>query len=64
MRPLTARQLEVARLIAEGMTNDEIADRLAISPRTVKQTSDVIRLKLGVAHRRQIPQAMKVQGIA
>lgn len=32
---LTRRQLEIARLIAEGLTNKEIADRLFVSPRTV-----------------------------
>lgn len=33
---LTLRQLEIARLIAEGLTNKEIAEKLFISPRTVE----------------------------
>lgn len=33
---LTQRQLEVARLIAEGLTNKEIAEKLFLSPRTVE----------------------------
>lgn len=35
-RGLTDRQLEVARLVARGLTNDAIAARLFITPRTVK----------------------------
>jgi len=34
-RPLTVREFEVARLIAEGLTNSEIAVRLNIAPKTV-----------------------------
>lgn len=34
--PLTRRQLEIARLLATGMTNKEAADKLGISPRTVE----------------------------
>ncbi|HEU4319712.1 MAG TPA: helix-turn-helix transcriptional regulator [Acidimicrobiia bacterium] len=33
---LTARQAEVLRLMAGGLTNPEIADRLFLSPRTVE----------------------------
>ena len=32
---LTARELEVVRLVVDGLTNDEIADRLGLSRRTV-----------------------------
>ena len=59
MVPLTARQREVVTLIAEGCSNDEVGERLGISPRTAKAHSDVLRQKLGVARRRQIPVAFR-----
>lgn len=33
--PLTKREFEIARLVADGMSNRAIADKLVISPRTV-----------------------------
>ena len=56
---LTARQREVVALIAAGCSNEEVGDRLGISPRTAKAHCDVIRQKLGVARRRQIPVAYR-----
>jgi ATP/maltotriose-dependent transcriptional regulator MalT len=58
---LTARQREVVALIAAGCSNDEVGERLGISPRTAKAHSDVLRQKLGVARRRQIPVAFRSQ---
>ena len=55
----TPRQREVVKLIAEGLSNTEIAERLGISPRTAKAHSDVLRIKLGVGRRRQIPSAFR-----
>jgi ATP/maltotriose-dependent transcriptional regulator MalT len=55
----TARQLEVIELIASGCSNDEVGERLGISPRTAKAHSDVLRQKLGVTRRRQIPVAYR-----
>ena len=49
--PLTARELEVLRLIAAGMRNQEIADELVISLSTVKRHIANIYGKLGVDHR-------------
>jgi ATP/maltotriose-dependent transcriptional regulator MalT len=57
---LTARQREVVELIAEGLSNEEVGERLGISPRTAKAHSDVLRQKLGVARRRQIPVAYRL----
>ncbi len=47
--PLTARQLEIARLVAEGLTNARIAERLGLERRTVASHLDNIyaRLELG-----------------
>ncbi len=53
-RPLTAREFEVARLVADGMTNAAIADALNLSPRTVGAHIEHILAKLGVARRAEI----------
>jgi len=56
---LTDRQRQVIQLIAQGCSNVEIAERLGISPRTVKAHSDALRTKLRVNRRRQIPAAFR-----
>jgi DNA-binding CsgD family transcriptional regulator len=48
---LTARELEVLRLVAQGLTNATVADRLFISPRTVGQHLRSVYAKLGVTSR-------------
>jgi ATP/maltotriose-dependent transcriptional regulator MalT len=58
---ITTRQREVVELIAAGLSNDEVGERLGISPRTAKAHSDVLRQKLGVPRRRQIPIAYRLQ---
>jgi DNA-binding NarL/FixJ family response regulator len=45
---LTARELEVAELLARGMTNKEIADALVITTNTVKRHLKAIFAKLDV----------------
>jgi DNA-binding NarL/FixJ family response regulator len=50
---LSARELEVLRLIARGMENAEIAESLKISPRTAKNHVSSILRKLGVPSRIQ-----------
>lgn len=57
---LTSRQREVVALIAAGCSNDEVGERLGISPRTAKAHADTLRSKLGVSRRRQIPVAFRV----
>jgi ATP/maltotriose-dependent transcriptional regulator MalT len=57
---ITDRQRQVVVLIAEGCSNEEVAERLEISPRTAKAHSDALRLKLGVPRRRQIPAAYRM----
>lgn len=48
---LTAREVEVLRLVAEGLTNAQVAERLVISPRTVNAHLNAIYSKLGLASR-------------
>jgi ATP/maltotriose-dependent transcriptional regulator MalT len=56
---LTERQREVVVLIALGCSNEEVGERLGISARTAKAHCDVLRQKLGVTRRRQIPAAFR-----
>ncbi len=56
---LTERQRQVVELIALGCSNDEVGMELGISARTAKAHCDVLRQKLGVARRRQIPAAFR-----
>jgi DNA-binding CsgD family transcriptional regulator len=57
---ITDRQREVIELIAQGLSNDELSQELGISPRTAKAHCDVLRQKLGVPRRRQIPLAYRL----
>ena len=52
--PLTAREFEVARLIAQGLTNAGIAEELFVSPKTVSAHVEHILAKLGVGRRAEI----------
>jgi len=49
--PLTHREQEILELVAAGLTNHEIADKLVISPQTVKKHTGNIYDKLGVRSR-------------
>ena len=51
--PLTARELEVLGLIAQGMSNQQVADTLIVSAGTVKWYTSQIYGKLGVKSRTQ-----------
>ncbi|WP_194411105.1 HD domain-containing phosphohydrolase [Microbacterium cremeum] len=48
---LTARQAEVLRLVATGLTNKQIAQRLVISPRTVEHHVQDVYVRIGVTSR-------------
>ena len=48
---LSARELEVLRLVAEGLSDAEIAERLVLSPHTVHRHVANIRTKLGLGSR-------------
>lgn len=62
--PLTAREFEVARLIAEGMTNADIARELSIAPKTASAHVEHILAKLGVARRAEIATWVATVGSA
>jgi ATP/maltotriose-dependent transcriptional regulator MalT len=53
IEPLSGREIEVLRLIAAGLSNQEIAGRLIIAPGTVKRHINNIYGKLGVQSRTQ-----------
>jgi predicted ATPase/DNA-binding CsgD family transcriptional regulator len=52
--PLTSRESEIAALVAEGLPNREIAERLVISKRTVDAHIEHIFSKLGLSSRIQL----------
>jgi pimeloyl-ACP methyl ester carboxylesterase/DNA-binding CsgD family transcriptional regulator len=51
---LTPRQLQVAALVTEGLTNRQIAERLGIEERSAEGHVERIRLRLGVTSRAQV----------
>ena len=54
LEELTAREREVMALVAEGLTNDDIAERFVLSPATVKTHVNRAMMKLGARDRAQL----------
>jgi DNA-binding NarL/FixJ family response regulator len=52
--PLSPRELEVARLVARGLTNKQIGAALFVSERTAENHVQHILVKLGFSNRSQI----------
>jgi DNA-binding NarL/FixJ family response regulator len=48
---LTAREIEVLRLLARGMSNRQIANQLVVTPKTVANHLEHIYTKIGVSSR-------------
>jgi LuxR family maltose regulon positive regulatory protein len=63
IEPLSERELEVLQLIADGLTNQEIASRLFLSLNTVKVHTRNIYGKLGVNNRTQAVTRVRGLGI-
>lgn len=61
---LTNRQLDVAQLVAQGLTNAELASALFISPKTVDHHVSAILTKLGVTSRREVVRQARALGLA
>lgn len=60
---LSARELEIVRLLAQGSTDDEISAELGISPRTVQAHLARVRDKVGVRRRSQLARWAAENGV-
>ncbi|QIG40351.1 AAA family ATPase [Microbacterium sp. 4R-513] len=60
---LTNRQLDVARLVAQGLTNGELAERLYISPKTADHHVSAVLSKLGLSSRREVMRSASEFGL-
>ena len=60
---LTARELEVLGLMAEGLSNRQMADRLFVSQNTIKTHCSRVFDKLGAGRRTQAVQLAKQHGL-
>lgn len=60
---ITKRELEILELIAQGMSNREIAEKLFVSENTVKTHSSRLFDKLGAKRRTQAVQIAKEMGL-
>ena len=62
--PLTSRESEVVRLVAEGLSNEQIANRLYLSKRTVEHHVGNILGKLDLTSRAQLSAYAIRRGLA
>ena len=60
---LTAREVEVVRLLADGLRNGEIAERLVVSPRTIDHHVSAVLRKLGAKSRGEAVAAASRAGL-
>jgi DNA-binding NarL/FixJ family response regulator len=60
---LSARELEVATLVTDGLTTPQIAKRLILSPRTVSTHLDRIYARLGISSRAALARYVVERGL-
>jgi DNA-binding CsgD family transcriptional regulator len=60
---LSAREVEVLGLVAEGLTDQEVAQRLFLSPRTVGRHLTSVYHKLGVGSRTAASRVATERGL-
>ena len=63
VEPLSKRELDVLQLIAEGLTNQEVASKLYLALNTVKAHTRSIYSKLGVNSRTQAVARARALGV-
>ena len=62
-RELSPRELEVARLVARGLTNRQVAEALFLSPRTVERHLGAAMRKLGITGRSTLARLVAESGL-
>jgi len=63
IEPLTARELDVLRLLQTELTRNEIAQELSVSTNTVKTHTQAVYRKLGISDRRRVVERARTLGI-
>jgi LuxR family maltose regulon positive regulatory protein len=63
VEPLSEREIEVLALLAQGLTNREIAQQLYLSPNTVRVHTHHIYGKLSVSNRTQAAAKGRALGL-
>jgi LuxR family maltose regulon positive regulatory protein len=63
IEPLSDREIEVLQLLAKGLTNQAVADRLVLSIHTIKAHTRSIYSKLAVNNRTQAVDRARTLGI-
>jgi two-component system NarL family response regulator len=60
--PPTPREIDVLKLLAQGLANKEIADRLSVAPATVKSHVNGLMQKLGASSRTEAATLARAKG--